>query len=349
MRRWDLPLHIKIDSRGGMQPQLAQGHEQMAKKVLRLLTERCAKQQVSNVAFFKTHKTASTTLAAIMYRYAVRHDLKLSHFGHSTSVNLESAAAQTKKSRRLVDIMHYHITPKGQYQGTWDEAVKYYRGIMRHPDRINFITVLREPRSHLLSYYYYYLQPRNQLSIEEFLMSPHDPHDKDHQLLVNPLAAEFGVRTAEGVQSLIHDTLPDFKLVVLTERLDEGLLVMRRMLHWHMIDLTYCDLNETKAGDRRWDGKPFVDRPHFDSLPEKVQQKIDELTELDRVLYDAGKKEFEKRLAPYADSIQEDNAEFQELQSVISNYLDGNSSSMANPMYRSMNVYQEPPLQKYPF
>lgn len=44
-------------------------------------------------------------------------------------------------------------------------------------------------------------------------MNPHDPHDKDHELLLNPLSAEFGVRTAEGVQSLIYDTLPDFKLV----------------------------------------------------------------------------------------------------------------------------------------
>lgn len=48
--------------------------------------------------------------------------------------------------------MHYHITPKGQYAGTWSDAVKYYRGIMRHPNRINFVTVLREPRSHLLRY-----------------------------------------------------------------------------------------------------------------------------------------------------------------------------------------------------
>eukprot|EP00752_Nemacystus_decipiens_P007990 g7138.t1 len=205
--------------------------------------------QVSNVAFVKTHKTASTTLAAIMYRYAVRHDLK------------------TKQSRQLVDIMHYHITPKGQYRGTWDEAAKYYRGIMRHPDRINFVTVLREPRSHLLSYYYYYIQPRNQLSIEEFFMNAQDPHDKDHELLVNPLSAEFGVRTAKGMETLIQNTLPDFKL----------------------------------------------------------------------------------RLAPYANSIQGDKAQFEELQNVITNYLDGNSSSLANPMYRSMNVYQEPPLEKYPF
>jgi len=33
--------------------------------------------KVADVAFLKTHKTASTTLAAILYRYAARHDLKV--------------------------------------------------------------------------------------------------------------------------------------------------------------------------------------------------------------------------------------------------------------------------------
>lgn len=33
--------------------------------------------QLSNLAFFKTHKTGSTTLASIFYRYGVRHNLKV--------------------------------------------------------------------------------------------------------------------------------------------------------------------------------------------------------------------------------------------------------------------------------
>lgn len=52
-----------------------------------------------------------------------------------------------------------------------------------------------------------------QLSIEEFLMNSVDPNDKDHKLLLNPLSAEFGVRTAEDMDNLVKDTLPDFKLV----------------------------------------------------------------------------------------------------------------------------------------
>ena len=51
-----------------------------------------------------------------------------------------------------VDIMHYHISPNGHFNGKWSEAHKYYRGIMRDPHSVNFITVMREPRSHFLRY-----------------------------------------------------------------------------------------------------------------------------------------------------------------------------------------------------
>ncbi|CAN0230044.1 unnamed protein product [Scytosiphon promiscuus] len=187
-----------------------------------------------------------------------------------------------------------------------------------------------------------------QLSIEEFLLHPMDPDDKEHKDLVNPLSAELGVRTAEDAVRVITDSLPDFKLIILAERFDEGLLVLRRMMQWHMIDLTYCVLNETKVGQSRWDGIPFVDRPHFDSLPKQVQEKIDDLTDLDRVLYAAAEIEYEKQMAPYSSSIKEDNEQFQELQRTISSYLDSNSSSLANTMYRSMRVYKETP-EDYPF
>ncbi|CAB1103890.1 unnamed protein product [Ectocarpus sp. CCAP 1310/34] len=76
---------------------------------------------------------------------------QLSYFGGSSSVtSLRSAANKTKQSGQRVDLMHYHITARGQYWGTWNEAETYYRDIMRNPDDINFVTVLREPRSHLL-------------------------------------------------------------------------------------------------------------------------------------------------------------------------------------------------------
>ena len=57
----------------------------------------------------------------------------------------------------------------------------------------------------------------------------------------------------------------------MTDRFDEGLMVLRRLLGWSMIDMTYMKLNETKAGSQ-WqsEGNRFVDRPSFDDLPEQA-------------------------------------------------------------------------------
>ena len=48
-------------------------------------------------------------------------------------------------------------------------------------------------------------------------MNPKHSNDKDHEkdleLLVNPMSAEFGVRTSAELENLIQNILPDFKLV----------------------------------------------------------------------------------------------------------------------------------------
>ncbi len=60
------------------------------------------------------------------------------------------------------------------------------------------------------------------------------------------------------------------KQVFLTERFDEGLMIMRRLLGWDMIDMTYSRMMETKAGARRWDGKELKNVPKWDDLPKWV-------------------------------------------------------------------------------
>lgn len=58
--------------------------------------------------------------------------------------------------------------------------------------------------------------------------------------------------------------------MLLTEEFDEGLMMMRRLLGWEMIDMTYSRMMETKAGARRWDGKELKNVPDWDELPKWV-------------------------------------------------------------------------------
>lgn len=51
-----------------------------------------------NIAFVKTHKTASTTLTAVLYRYGLRHGLRVARFDvEGTAVTLSHAAGQVRR------------------------------------------------------------------------------------------------------------------------------------------------------------------------------------------------------------------------------------------------------------
>lgn len=69
---------------------------------------------------------------------------------------------------------------------------------------------------------------------------------------------------------------PTYSKVLLTEEFDEGLMVLRRLLKWDMVDMTYLSMYKTAKGSRRYDGKELVDAPHFDDLPEHVRRDLSE-------------------------------------------------------------------------
>ena len=60
-----------------------------------------------------------------------------------------------------VDIIHYHICgPKvGLHNRDWEDIESGYKAIMRDPENIIYVTIIREPREHLLSFYYFFIEP----------------------------------------------------------------------------------------------------------------------------------------------------------------------------------------------
>lgn len=54
--------------------------------------------------------------------------------------------------------MHYHIDTDTPRQESWAKARELYKDVMRDPDNINFITIFREPRDRLLSFYTFFVE-----------------------------------------------------------------------------------------------------------------------------------------------------------------------------------------------
>lgn len=71
------------------------------------------------------------------------------------------------ESRTFLDIMHYHIDTPTPRQKRWALVKEHYKGVMRDPQHINFVTILREPRDRLLSYYTFFVEFKTLVSYHE--------------------------------------------------------------------------------------------------------------------------------------------------------------------------------------
>ncbi|CAM9255566.1 unnamed protein product, partial [Laminaria digitata] len=302
-------------------------------------------KKTCNVAFVKTHKTASTTLATILFRYGKRHGLRVANFdGHQSSISLPEAV---EAAGEPVDVMHYHHAWDGFYDGGWGEAKAAYRKIMREPSDVKLVTVMREPVGHYLSYYYYFLQPETGLSIAEYFEVSKEPKDPRYEktflkqrdgslgwhgfkLLHNPLCAEFGIRNVKQLEAFIDDDLPGFAMILLTEQFEESLAIFMRMFNWRPIDMTYCKVIETKAGVARYDGKMLTNVPKIKDLPLEVLSEIRRQTQLDLALYKAAVKIYREKKALFGKNLEVDVRAIRTAQSAVHGYLDFNATSLAH-------------------
>ncbi|CAM9659073.1 unnamed protein product, partial [Ectocarpus sp. 8 AP-2014] len=184
--------------------------------------------QECNVAFVKTHKTASTTITAVLYRYGLRHGRRVARFKvEGTAVTLEHAAEETKESGNRVDIFHYHYVWNGYFESTWEKARGLFKDIMAEPvapavaaaaaavepgessssssssSGTKFVTVLRDPVDHWLSYFYFYYEPEMKIGVEEYFSSGRHKN----RPLNNPLAAEFGIYNERDLDEFVLNHL----------------------------------------------------------------------------------------------------------------------------------------------
>jgi hypothetical protein len=140
-----------------------------------------------------------------------------------------------------------------------------------------FVTVLREPLSHYASWAHFYKLPETSTSTpplpdprrtgkpgttygfraEEVAaglrrIAPPRPLTLD-EFVASSLARRSPMAHSIGLYkpSQLPGFVDTFSLIVLTERFDEGLVLLRRLLGWSLIDLTYLRLNDSHQAPKR--------------------------------------------------------------------------------------------------
>ncbi|XP_068612016.1 galactose-3-O-sulfotransferase 3-like [Brachionichthys hirsutus] len=216
------------------------------------------KPKHTNVVFLKTHKTASSTMQNLFFRFAERHNL-------TVALPVESCRRRFCYPKSFSpDFVHPHTIPANIIASHMRFSKKELQRLM--PNDTIYITILREPSSMFDSAFNFYLNKcatfkrvPNQ-SLEAFLADPwryYRPDERNSMFAHNHLVFDLGkdkdhpATDAAYVQDLLAEVEQTFSLVMITDYFDESLVVLRHLLSWDLEDILYFKLNMRKESSKK--------------------------------------------------------------------------------------------------
>lgn len=213
-------------------------------------------EQKSNVAFVKVHKAGSTTVMNIIQRFGYGRNLNfalpkegliyIGLYGPLSTWNIR----QLPQNSSTYNIICNHVmyTREG------------FRKIM--PNDTAYIGILRQPWEQFVSAFYYYSKvvPQKYLTvinatnkIVEYLKHP-KIYDgiRGASYTHNRMALDFGVwpmyfSKYEHINKYIRSLDKDFTLVLILEKFDESLVLLKRYMCWTFKDILYVPRNRRKT------------------------------------------------------------------------------------------------------
>lgn len=216
------------------------------------------KPKHTNIVFLKTHKTASSTMQSLLFRFAERHNLTIAfpkpscdlQFCYPSFFSSEFVHPDTLPANLITSHMRFR---KSALQSIMPKDTKY-------------ITIIREPASMFESLFIYcspHVQSFKKVpngSLKAFLDDPlryYDPKDEHSIYAHNTLTFDLGGdndRPATDV-AYAHDFVAEmekvFSLVMITEYFDESLVLLRHLLSWDLEDIRYIKLNARTESSKK--------------------------------------------------------------------------------------------------
>lgn len=216
-----------------------------------------SKSEVRHIGFLKVHKAASSTVQNILYRFGLKRNLSFvlpmtSHYLATTKYSYNAVLPPLQKDNGKYDILCNHAR---------FNLAKFRTYLVK--DAV-YIAIVRDPFEQFLSAAYYfkfvwsvsYLDKLDKTSfIHDLILDAekHEPADLTHSFTFNSMANDFGYEltsikaalstTDEQIEDFVLHISNTFHYVLVMERFEESLVLLKRLLHWQLQDVLFIDLN----------------------------------------------------------------------------------------------------------
>ena len=280
-------------------------------------------QPQKNVAFLKVHKTGSSTMLNMFYRFASKYNLNLvlpksnignfNYLGYGTTLNPKELVPLI--AGESYNILCNHVVYNRQA----------FRAIM--PRDTMYIGILREPVAHFMSAFSYYgggcfmreqikHLPLSEINLmKAFLQNPYKYSTSGtNYYLNNKMSFDFGLNQTDygnsaAISEFISRLDEDFILVIILEYLDESLVLLKRILCWEMQDIIYIPVNVRFS--RR------SQRSKTAKLNKKDIKNLQKYNKADFLLYDFFKKRLLFQIQDADIDFQSELKQFRKIQSQV--------------------------------
>ncbi|XP_034637757.1 galactose-3-O-sulfotransferase 2-like [Trachemys scripta elegans] len=243
----------------------------------------------THVVFLKVHKSASSTVMNILFRFGEMHNLNFalpvngaSQLGYPYYFLAESVEGFTAGNTSEFNIMCHHM----RFQQVQVQRVM--------PSSTFYFSILRNPIHLMESSFTYYKGSSpfsHAQSLEEFLSQParfYNASAPDSHYAKNLMAFDFGFNhngnfSAKHMQLMLRYIEEAFDLLLLSEYFDESMVLLKEALCWDLDSIVSFPLNSRERSTRS-------------PLSESTAEKIKSWNKLDWAIYRHFNRTFWQRI-----------------------------------------------------
>jgi hypothetical protein len=287
-----------------------------------------SKGKITHIGFLRVHKCGSATMSNIIFRFGLHN-------------NLTFAIPKTGGYITNTDSL-LPVRPTGHYDILIGHSI-YSRKLYQYSfgtDSVN-IAIVRDPVQRMISAAYFYrdvwpqaylLRVPKSSFIENLVRLPHVYDRAPFSYTRNSMGRDFGfsssisINDTDKINQHLDMLKKDFKLVLVQERFDESLVLMKRTLNWDIEDILYVKINANKH--------------KVESLSSDLIKKLQETCFLDVILYETFSKIFDEKVKDEGPEFYREVEWFQNVLRSVSEFC--NAEQVRNIVKIDKSEWNEP-------